>query len=846
MKSGRIRSVLAILVTAAGALTAANAEDCDQVDIIRDEYGVPHIYAATMYGLGYAQGYAQAQDRLWQADLIRHAATGTLSAWFGPPSLSDDTAARALFGPPTRQAAIYAGLSDDARAIVTGLVDGINAWIVHAQQTGQVPVEYAANGLSPEPWTVTDSIAIYLFLMNSFGASYPDELFTAVAYQDLVGTLGQAEADRVFADTHPLDDPSAYATIPGDCSGDGHAPHLMPPPALPSAIAEAAAQFDNVFRKARHSWRMLINDGPHSNAVLIGPSLSADGQALLLGGPQVGRSTPQFFHEVGLHGAGVEATGIIVPGVPLVAIGVAPTLAWTITTGYSDNVDIFQVALNPNNPQQYWHGGTWIDMNCRAEQIQVRGVGFVTVPICETIHGPLIAQAEGYAFAMREAYRGHEGGQFEHVLGLIRATSPAQVESAASQASYNFNLFVADIAGNIAFYHVGRIPMRAPGSNPLFPLNGDGSQSWQGVLPWSDMPKVVNPEQGYIVNWNNKPACEWLNTAWDEGWSQWGPVARVRALARHVAALQPGSVTVESLEDINRAAGWTAPTPLTGDGYVPVASLLQGMLPLADASADPRLPDLLARLATWNQMLIDDNQDGRYDDAAVTIFDRWMSGIRIRVGAHLGLFYTPSSVDNVLARLIADDEAAIPLQGAYLGGQDVGAALTEALIQAADDLTSAYGADPNDWLNDALVNTWASNGAIPDQQTPRMNRGTYNQIVHLLPAGPVGKNVVAPGQSGDVFSPHSTDQLALYSTWQYKPMRLTRSDVEKHAESTIVVSACPPCSGDINGDGHVNQTDLGILVSAYGTGAGGDIDRDGDTDQADLGVLLAVFGASCR
>lgn len=829
----------------------ARGQACDDVEIIRDEYGVPHVYASTLYGLGYGQGYAQAQDRLWQADLFRRSATGTLASWLGSGSAAGDISARTLFGPAARRTAIYAALSPETREFTNGLVDGMNAWIGHASTAGQIPIEYLANGVALEPWTTSDVIAVAQFLLFNFGSFGNDELTTASAYAALVSQLGQAEADRVFADTHPMDDPSAYTSVPGDCENPGPPPLRVPPPKLPEAIIDAAGQYEERFGAARKSWESLINNGPHSNAVVIGPSLTADGRALLLGGPQTGRSVPQFFHEIGLHGAGVDVTGVGIAGTALVSIGVTPGYAWTFTSGYSDNCDIFSVAVNPANAEQYWYDGAWIDMDCRTEIIAVRGGAPLNVRICETVQGPVVARSGGFAYALAEAYRGYEQNHVEAVFTLNRGSTLAQAEAGIAQFPYNFNVLVADVAGNIAYFHAGRIPVRPTGVNALFPRNGDGSDAWNGIIDWAAMPKVVNPEQGYIVNWNNKPACGWVNTAWTSGWAQFGPVNRASVLANLLADVQPGTATVQTIEEINRSAGWTAPTPVGGSGNVPVAVLLDKLLPLVETSADARLPDLVSRLAAWNWLMLDANGDGRYDDPALMIFDRWMTRLRSAVGGHLGQFNTPSSVDNVIARLADGPDAAVPLQATYLIGQSFETLVTTQLVLAANELTTTYGSNPNNWLRTTLVNVWSSNSAVPTQQTPHMNRGTYNQIVHLVPGGwPIGENVVAPGQSGNPASPHATDQLSLYATWQYKPMRLARADVELHAESTVETSACPPCIGDLTGDGSVDLTDLAHLLANFGTTGGatieqGDTDRDEDVDLADLSTLLAAFGSHC-
>jgi penicillin amidase len=181
--------------------------------------------------------------------------------------------------------------------------------------------------------------------------------------------------------------------------------------------------------------------------------------------------------------------------------------------------------------------------------------------------------------------------------------------------------------------------------------------------------------------------------------------------------------------------------------------------------------------------------DGFYDSPGVAIFNTWWQRWVDRVFADdLGGALPPTGVGNLTYRMLADDPA-LPLQHDYLDGETVEQALTGALIAALDDLTAAYGSlEEIDWLQPIAEIVWAPVGAVGVPNTIWMNRGTYNQIVHLGP-GPelYGQNVVSPGQSGDPVSPHFEDQLMLYATWAYKPMRLNRLDLKGVIESTVVL-----------------------------------------------------------
>ncbi len=781
-----ISLLFVLIATSMAAPAVAEGQPRGQVTIIRDEYGVPHVYGSTLESLWYGVGYAQGQDRLWQADVLRRTATGTSAEIFGPSAVGGDVFARTLFGSQERRAALFGSASAQTQTIVNAYVAGLNAWIEEAAASGQLPVEYAAFGLSPRPWTIDDSVALAMLMFNNFGEFGGNELTNASHLQELIARFGPLEGAIVFQDTHWLDDPSATTTVPGEgalgLARRGAAPH----PELPVEIGQGLAEFD----QTQAAWeanltRAGLKKGQASNAFVIAPRLSADGHALLLGGPQMGYSVPQINHEMGVHGAGFDVTGMNIAGMPGLPIGVGREHAWTMTSGISDNNDIYFEVLNPVNPGQYLFMGEWLDFDCREETISVRGAPAVQQMVCDSVHGPVVGSAPGLAFSLKSATRDLEVGAFDVVFGAMKARSIDDFEEALSQAMYNFNVLYADARGDIAYWHVGKIPIRAAGDNPWLPHDGTGAAEWQGFIPWEQMPHALNPEQGWLASWNNKPAPGWENST--PGFGSFGPVHRVNTLVNLLEGVAPGSATIETLEAINRTAGWTTDTPSGVANFVVVSTLLDDMLDLVDTSADARLPGITDMLGSWDWLQVDADADGRYDSPAVAVFNTWWLAFSDQVfGDDLGGAFDLNVVGNMAARLM-DDDPALPLLHDYLGGETVEEALTGSLIDALDTLTIGYGsADPAAWLQPVAVIHWSPIGAGSVPDTIWMNRGTYNQIVHLG-MGPqlFAQNVISPGQSGDPFSPHFADQLALYATWTYKPMRLARYDLVGYTESVI-------------------------------------------------------------
>jgi penicillin amidase len=811
MQLGTAFAGIAALALAANLLTACGSSGTSATDasalgldghrkrseavIVRDEYGVPHIHASSVEALFYANGYAQGQDRLWQAESLRRAATGTLAEWFGSGSLASDIQARTMFGPPSRRAALLAAASEDVQTVFAAYAAGMNAWIDEAKASGKLPQEYAAFKVEPRAWTVDDSIAVFMTLGQQFGWFGSDELTNAQAYADLVARLGKEEGTLAFADTHWLEDPSAVTTDPaggGKVCRDGVGPrHPLPP-----GVKEAAEEFRA--RSAAHEEACSqagLRRGPMSNATLIGPRMSADGHALLLGGPQMGYGAPQINHEMGLHGAGFEVTGMQIAGWPLIPVGVGRDYAWSLTSGGSDNSDIFAEQLDPSKPGKYLHDGVWVDLDCRPEVFQVAGADQQTKVLCRSIHGPIVAVSGDVAYAFANTSFGREMETYEAWLNLGRVRSFQEFRDRVSVVALNFNVFYADAGGNIAHFHAGKIPVRAPGANPLFPQPGDGSSEWQGVVPFDQMPHSVNPRQGWLTNWNNKPGPNWPNSSY--GFWDWGPVHRVNTLRAMLEKMPRRSVSLHTLEELNRRAGLTTDSPSGNASTVIVSTMLGNMLDAVDASADSRLPGAVALLRGWDWLQNDQDGDKKYDSPAVAVLNAWWQATKESLlFPTLGPKVDGTLCANIVYRLLLGPQAALPVQADYLKGQTIGQALTKSLVKALDGLATTFAsADMSTWLQPRAEIFWKPGGIGSVPNTLWMNRGTYNQLVHLGHGSAMyARNVISPGQSGDYRSPHFADQLQLYATWTYKPMRLTKWDQLKHAESVTHLQV--PIAGD--------------------------------------------------
>jgi penicillin amidase len=777
--------VLLVVAAVPASAKPGNGVAQKQVTIIRDEYGVPHIYAQSADALFFGMGYVAAADRLWQAEILRRSATGTLSELFGSSVYAQDVQARTLFA-PERRAQEYAEASPELRTTIGSYVEGINARIDEETATSTLPPQFALFG-PPRPWTPDDAVAVFMLLGSQFGWFGSDETTNTETLMKVEAAFG-ADAPEVLADLFWLDDPDSPTTVPASGAVGHKGRALGHSETFSSAAMAAAAVYDSQTEAAdaaRESAGITFN-GPASNAMVISSKLSADGAPLLLGGPQMGYSTPQINHEVGLHGAGFDVTGMTIAGFPLVPIGVGNGYAWTLTSGGSDNSDIYAETLD--GAGHYLFDGRWRDLECRVESFSVAGEATPrTETLCDTVHGPIIAVVDDTALSFQNVTFGHELESLEAWQSLAKAHNIADFSSELSKVAYNFNVLYADRTGNIAYWHIGYIPIRSPNTNPFFLHDGTGNDEWQGILPFDQNPHAINPPQGWMASWNNKPAPGWQNSSAD--FWEWGGAQRVNTLMNLLGQLGPRSATTQTLEYINRTAGWTTDTPTGNADAVYVSTDLGRMLAAVDTTADARLPGIVDRLGTWDWMQVDTDSNGTYDGPEGTIFNAWWTDLAGSVFDELDGISNRFVIGNLVDRMLRGGDAALPLNYDYLDGQSVTDAVTSSLIDALDQLEVSYGTSVvDDWHQPVSTIDWAPLPAAAGVgSTIWMNRGTYNQIVDLR-GNVSAENVIAPGQSEDPTSPHWSDQLGLYATWTYKPMRLSKADLKGHVESQVTLT----------------------------------------------------------
>ena len=533
-------------------------------------------------------------------------------------------------------------------------------------------------------------------------------------------------------------------------------------------LDEVQSRLERV-RRAREAHGIPTKLGSYWWAVSA--SQSETGAAMLFGGPQMGHFTPNIVYEVGLHGAGFNVVGITFVGAPGILIGHNGRVAWSVTSGFGDQVDVFVESLHPTDRYRYWYQGAWRTMERRTETFQVKDGAPVTVEIARTVHGPVVSSdmAAGTALSERRAHWNLELVAWDALLTMSSAADVEEGMQAVAAMPLSYNIILADQDGHIGYRQAGHQPIRAAGFDRRLPLPGTGQAEWQGFLGPTAMPHVFNPSSGKLGNWNNKPMLGWASG----DAVNWGTVDRVQRIFDLLDRSEP--FTPEIMKTIAYDIGRH---DYRADALLPY---LLTALDAPGVSADPRLPQAQQILRDW---------DYRTDEGAVgeSIFDAWRTRVFSdtfgdELGSYLVTLQDPVNPtgDSLLTRVLQGPAASLPVARDYFNGIAPSVTQVDSLVTALDDLTLQFGTpDMTKWLWDPGTIDFTE-GELTFGSVPWFSRGSYMQFIELNRPWARGENVLPPGESGTLLvgsdgylqpDSHFMDQLDLYRNWQYKPMPL--------------------------------------------------------------------------
>ncbi len=438
----------------------------DTVQIIFDNYGVPHIYAKNLDDLVFAQGYVHARDRLFGMELVRRASEGRLSEIFGKSMLNTDIFLRTI-GFDKINDTLWETLTSEEKHILEMYARGVNAYI----NEGKLPPEFKLLGIKPEPWKAKQSLG-YIRLMGwdlSSGFNY----------------------DWILYQISNKVDSSKFAEIIPSCPSN--APQIIP---MNSHILMGMRQFKKMFSGLGVSG---------SNSWVVSGKKSVTGKPILANDPHLSIKMPILWYEVHLNAPGLNLYGVSLPALPFVVIGHNDHIAWGLTNVMMDDADLIIEKVNPQNPNQYWYNGHWENFIVKVDTIKIKGSAPYILKTRWTVHGPIVSdikKIKDKVVALR--WTGYmKTDEFKAIMKIAFAKNWEQfVDGVKNFKVPGQNFLYADVNGNIGYVTGSGIPDRVPGPYYL-PIPGDSpGANWKNFIPFDKNPRVYNPEQGYIATAN--------------------------------------------------------------------------------------------------------------------------------------------------------------------------------------------------------------------------------------------------------------------------------------------------------------------------------------------------------
>ncbi|MCP4624306.1 MAG: hypothetical protein GY850_12335 [bacterium] len=806
--------ICAVLVSLAfGSATAATPK----ATVIRDNYGVPHVYSDSLEGLFFGFGYAAAQDRLFQMEMFRRTFWGRLSEILGEKLLPFDQGNRRdnlTLGEVKKQ---IEGLRPDIQLVLQSYAAGINAYISEAlaDPINKMPKEFQEFEFKPEPWSSEDVAADFLSVMGFF-MDVSGELANASMLNFLTERHGREKGQAIFDDWcwgYDIDSPTTINrtfTLPRSKTVDAQTGLSN---ADLKAALKAAPNAETLIAHERQAGQLLVDltlyGHPASYAVAVSPNKSSTGSAQLMGGPQFGYQLPSALHEVGLHGAGIDVVGSTLTGYPFVMFGHNRRAAFSSTAGIDNLEDIYAEKLNPENPRQYWYKNAWRDMEVRSHSFRVKDKA---EPVIKedmyTVHGPVffVDEENNVAFSKRLSCKERFLNGLASFYDLMNAETVQQFNLAAQESDMSINYLFASVDGDIAYYHLGLHPIRPSGYDIRLPAPGTGEYEWQGFLPKSENPHGANPKSGYFVNWNNQPAPGWGHgdLATSDVWGGWGRDDRVTSLISLVEAKK--NISPKDMEAFIKNIAFYDKRALNIKNIM--VELVHQTKPV-----EPEMTSALDILKQWDNLQLDSDGDGFYDHPGAIIFDRWWSKAVTDVFSDefegFKNVFGQSAVQILSDRYHGYTLFYKALQGEtkvdYFNGRKA-----EILQNSLKNSLSELASEQKDKkVNEYLLNTVMDSfhpvtvlgyflyqpitSSIGGLSTfPKVDRGTENHIVDLELGAIKGVNITAPGTSGFVSqsgeqSKNLGDQVKMFVDFKYKPILFYRSLVEGSAQATVEI-----------------------------------------------------------
>jgi penicillin G amidase len=731
------------------------------VNVLRDRWGVAHIYAKNEHDLFFAQGFVVAQDRLFQMEMWKRAGQGRLAEVLGPSAVQRDINARLLRYRGDMKTE-YESYSPDTEAILRAFTDGINVEVRSLKAEGGpgLPIEFQLAGFEPEPWKPEDC----LNRMAAF--SMTGNAFSELRDAELVAKLGVQKASGVLN----LDPKVELDPAPGvDFSG-------LNPSLLKYLVgSDARIEFPS-------------NPATGSNNWTISGKLTTSGKPILANDPHRVMASPSLRYIVHLVAPGWDVIGAGEPGLPGVAVGHNQRIAWGFTIFGLDQQDLYLEAVDPQDPHQYKTVSGWARVRIEHESIAVKGRPPVEVELKFTRHGPVLWEDGKRMLALR--WVGSEPGTAGYLgsLAVDRAASWDEFEEAMKRWKVpSENIVYADVEGNIGEHSTGLAPLRKTWTG-LLPVPGAADYEWSGYVPNSELPHTFNPHDGFIATANHKMTPD--NFSYNVGF-EFAPPYRVHRIEEVLSGIRDSGrkITLSDMEKLQ-----------TDVVSLPARQLLNL---LREASSNP---------TSATQMLLGWDATLNRESGPAALYEVWLKELRKAISAKEGIEQAEQwwSLERVL------EEFSEPSPQAF--GPDAAAGRNQILLQTLDsawkETAGLLGPDSQKWSWGRLHTIhfrhsldrlpgveklfdlgplsrpgdgYTVNATSVGETFQQQAGASYREILDTADWDQ-SLTVNTPGQSGQPGSPHYSDLLPLWDQGQYFPLIYSRNTVEMDAQDRLVLA----------------------------------------------------------
>ena len=700
-------------------------------EIVRDQHGVIQVKAKSLEDLYFAQGFAHAQERLWQMEFQRRLGAGRLAEVLGEAALPIDRFMRTL-GVYRAAKEAYRALGEEARRALDAYIAGVNAYLASGEP---LPLEFRLLGYRPEPFRPEDSLVWAKLMSWELSRNYEREL---LRFRLLARGLSKERINELMP-PYPEDAPKVLSGVSAD--------------PYPGAARQAEALL-----------AFAPGEGEASNNWVVSPRLVKGGFPLLANDPHLKIQAPSVWILMELVAPGHRVVGASFPGLPGIVIGKNEHIAWGVTNLGADVQDLYVLEEREGG---YLYKGEVRPFATRTEEIRVKGGKVERLVVRESAYGPVISDVVevpgGKPVSLRWVSLDPGDTTLEAFLRLQRAKNwPEFVAALRYYVAPSQNFVYADREGNIGYYAPGKIPIRREGHTGAFPVPGTGEWDWRGWVPFEELPQVLNPKKGYIVTANNKPTGPDYPYNLGVDWAEPYRARRITELIEGRPRHDLGSMAEIQLDE----------KTLLFEEFLPVLRRIE-----------PRGPEE----ARWLERLLSWDGVASADSEVAAVFEVWYTELSRLPAPEVGEEFWDEP--RYLKRAMLKGDPACTARGLTCldyASEAFGRALERlktpvpwGQLHVAEFAHAVMKNEPRlAWLFRRRV---AKGG---DRYTPNVGlyrpedfsvkvAPSYRQLIEVKEGGRA-LFIHAPGQSGNPLSPHYGDLVALWARGEYLKMGLDR------------------------------------------------------------------------